>query len=641
MCGIAGFWTRGNQFAREEGLATAARMGKTLLHRGPDESGQWVDEAAGIGLASQRLAIIDLSPQGSQPMHSACGNWVIVYNGEVYNTAELRKDLAGRGVRFRGHSDTEVVLETCAAWGVEGGTQRLNGMFAFALWHIPSRTLHLVRDRLGIKPLYWGRFGDLVLFGSELKALRAHDGWPVSVNRSALAEFFRWGYVPRAESIYTGVRQIGPGQWLRVRENGDAEERAYWSFLDVARAGIEQPFAGTETEAVEALEELLSDAVSRRMVADVPLGAFLSGGIDSSTVVALMQRASTRPVRTFSIGFQEADYDEAPYARAVAQHLGTDHTELYVDSQQALNMVPQLPNHYDEPFSDSSQIPTCLLSALTKEQVTVSLSGDGGDELFGGYNRYLYGSQHLRGTKIFPLWMRRGASGMLRALSPATWDRLLKPVRFGKARVLSGHRLHRLAEVLSKEPDFVYSSLIHYWRDEQIVLGTNTARHSIEWEPYDTFSHPISRWQAIDTRSYLPGDILTKVDRASMAVSLEVRTPLLDHRVVTLAWRFPHRMKFDRSVGKIILRRVLQRHVPQRLFERPKMGFGIPLGAWLRGPLRAWAEELLEPGRLCREGFLCVDPIRQKWAEHLSGARNYESQLWAVLMFQAWQERWG
>lgn len=570
-------------------------MAETLRHRGPDADTVWCDAGAGLAFGHRRLSIIDLSPAGAQPMVSSCGRFVLAYNGEVYNATELRPELEAAGRRFHGHSDTEVIVEGAGVWGVEATVHRLIGMFAMALWDRRDRILYLIRDRLGIKPLYWTESAGRFLFGSELKALRADRDWSPVLHRDAVAAFMRLGYVPAPLSIYCGVNKLPPGSILTICATGEPSIRAYWSLEAVARAGQAARLAVSDGEAAERLDALLRDAVRRHMVADVPVGAFLSGGIDSSTVVAAMQAESTRPVRSFSIGFHEEGYDEAQHAAAVAQHLGTDHEQLYVAPDQALSVIPRLPDMYDEPFADASQIPTFLLSQMTRRHVTVALSGDGGDELFAGYPRYFQAAPVI-------------------ARSPAV----------GRA---------------------FYRFLLSQWPIPSRVVKVATAPPGPLDDPGidDLVSDPVERMQYLDTLTYLPDDILTKVDRASMAVSLEVRVPLLDHRLVAFAWSLSPELKGTDGVGRRVLRRVLDRYVPSALIDRPKMGFAPPINTWLRGPLRDWAEALLDEKRLRADGVLHPQPVLSAWRDHLAGnghALQPPHALWAVLMFQAWKQRW-
>ncbi len=645
MCGITGFWQ--SQHHRTDPLQLIAqRMSDKLLHRGPDDGGIWVDETAGIALGHRRLAVVDLSPEGHQPMLSADGRYVIVFNGEIYNFLELRRQLEQLGHRFRGHCDTSVMLASFSQWGLDAALKRFIGMFAFALWDRQERILHLGRDRMGEKPLYYGWMGNTFLFGSELKALQAHPQWQGEIDRNALALFLRHSYIPAPYSIYKGIYKLPPGTTLTLT-TADIQSPPppvpYWSAKSVAEFGARHPFSGNEAEAIEQLDYLLRDSIRQQIIADVPLGAFLSGGIDSSTVVSLMQAQSNRPVKTFSIGFYEEVYNEAQHAKAVAQHLGCDHTELYVTPEEAIAVIPKLPTLYDEPFSDSSQIPTFLVSQLARQQVTVSLSGDGGDELFAGYDRYFLGRSIWEKIGWMPQSVRQVGADALTALSPQTWDKLfaglgsLLPTRLRQRR--PGDTLHKLAEIFAVDsPDTLYRRLVSNWKQpESVVLGSleppTTLTDPREWARLPEFTQ---RMMFLDTVAYLPDDILTKVDRASMGVSLEARVPFLDHRLVEFAWQIPLEMKLRNGQGKWLLRQVLYKYVPQKLIERPKMGFGVPIDYWLRGPLRDWAEALLDEKRLHEEGFFNPQPIREKWTEHLSGERNWQYYLWDVLMFQAW-----
>ncbi len=647
MCGIAGFI---GDFQNEQELQARARvMAGRLHHRGPDDTGAWVDPQLGLGLAHARLSILDLSPEGHQPMASSCGRYLMVFNGEVYNHIELRRELEREGVRhWRGHSDTEVMLAAIASWGLPAALKRFVGMFAFALWDRETRRLSLARDRMGEKPLYYGRQGRLFLFGSELKALRAHPGFGAGVDRNALGQMLRFAYVPSPHSIYEGIRKLPAGCYLTLDPAADSDPApvAYWSVREAAERGQADPFRGSEAEALDELERLLGVAVGLQMIADVPLGAFLSGGIDSSTIVALMQAQSARPVKTFSIGFWEQSFNEAEHAKAVAVHLGTEHTELYVTPQQALDVIPRLPELYDEPFADSSQVPTFLVSQLAREHVTVSLSGDAGDELFGGYNRYFWAVQIWRKLGRLPAPLRRLMAGAITSVSPAAWDRLfgtLQPILPGRLNQPNpGDKLHKLAGNLTiGRMQQVYPGLVTFWDDIPALVPGGRQGHSLvdrpeDWPGLESFQHQM---MCLDALTYLPDDILVKVDRAAMGVSLETRVPLLDHRVVEFAWRLPLDMKIRGEERKYLLRQLLYRHVPRELIDRPKMGFGIPLGEWLRGPLRDWGEALIEPSRLRNEGWLDPDPVHALWNEHLSGQRNWSYHLWNVLVFQAWLEQ--
>ena len=636
MCGIAGFVTFRPE--AEGALLNKARaMADCMSYRGPDARGAWADPEAGFAMGHRRLAIVDLSEAGAQPMLSQSGRYVISYNGEIYNAAEIRAELVAKGYGFRGHSDTEVLLEACAEWGIEAAVQRMIGMFAFCLWDRTNRTLWLVRDRLGIKPLYWGLFGELFLFGSELKAFRAHRDFRPELRRDAVAAFLRFAYVPAPYAIYRGVQKLLPGTVLRIDANREPGLATFWSMRGVADEAARAPFQGSDADAEEELAVLLQDAVQRRRIADVPLGAFLSGGIDSSTVAALMQATSNRPVRTFSIGFREAGFDEAPLAAAVARHLGTDHTELYVTPDEARAVIPRLADIYDEPFADSSQIPTCLVSAMTRQHVTVALSGDGGDEVFGGYNRHIHAARLNRIMRRTPRGLRRLASRSLRALPPDLFDRLPLPQRLHIPQL--GNKAQKLAQMLQADEDGIYRSLVSQWQDPAALMqGANEPSYRIDGAPIEA-ARSAHYFQYLDTVTYLPDDVLTKVDRASMAVSLEVRVPLLDHRVVALAWSLPQSMRLRNGRSKWILRKVLNRFMPEQLVERPKMGFGVPIGAWLKGPLRDWAETLLSPTALAAGGLLRPEPIRTVWQRHLDGKEDATARIWTVIMLQAWREK--
>jgi asparagine synthase (glutamine-hydrolysing) len=640
MCGIAGFVDF--EPAPEVGLLARARaMADALKHRGPDAEGYWADPGAGFATGHRRLSIVELSAAGAQPMLSRSGRFVLSYNGEVYNAAELRRELQAKGYVFRGHSDTEVIVEACAEWGLRATLPRLVGMFAFALWDRQTRRLALVRDRLGIKPLYWGKFGRLLLFGSELKALRGHPGCPLEINRDALAAFVRFAYVPTPHSIYRAVFKLPPGSVLEITAGGEVKIDRYWTLDEAIERARGNPFRGSDADAEEALAATLGAAVEGRMIADVPLGAFLSGGIDSSTVVSLMQARSARPVRTFSIGFEEQQYNEAHFAKAVASHLGTDHTELYVSSDEARNVVRLLPDIYDEPFADASQIPTYLISALTRRHVTVALSGDGGDELFGGYNRYVYAASLLRSVAAVPLPFRRLAAEALRLLPPASWDRLQAALPAGMRTPNLGEKLHKVAGILRHDEDSIYLRLVSQFAQPSAIVNGATEPPSIVGSAAVRRFIPdeVGRMRYLDTLTYLPDDILTKVDRASMAVSLEARVPMIDHRVVELAWRMPAHMRLRDGKSKWLLRQVLRRFVPERLFERRKMGFGVPIGHWLRDPLREWAEDLLSPAALAADGLFKAEPIRARWRAHLDGRENCQYPLWTILMAQEWLAR--
>lgn len=639
MCGIVGYWSSSSPASKQ----LAEKMAAAIAYRGPDGSGAWEDERREIALAHRRLAIIDLSEAGHQPMISPCGRYVLTYNGEIYNHMELRRalDHAGGGFSWAGHSDTETLLAALRHWGPERALERINGMFAFALWDNQERTLLLARDRLGEKPLYYGRVGRTFFFGSELKAFAAHPDWTPEISRNATSSFLRYGYVPGPMSIFRGIQKLPSAHFVIVREGGTSisAPRPYWDLDSLAKEGVACR-NGTAAELIPQLDGLLRDAVKMRMAADVPLGAFLSGGYDSSTIVALMQAQSSRKVRTFTIGFHEREFDEAPHAHAVAAHLGTDHTEIYVTPQDALDLIPRLPQIWDEPFADSSQIPTLLLSEMTRNYVTVSLSGDGGDELFCGYNRYVLGHATWARLKSLPGPVRRALGQAMQRVPAGIATRLGRalPGRLRQSNL--GDRLPKLGEVIAMDKGIeYYRHLISHWKHpDDIVIGA-TEESIADWEgSWSSVDGMLDQMMLVDTKTYLPDDILVKVDRASMSVSLESRAPMLDHRVVEFAWQVPTRLKMERGEGKWLLRQVLHNYVPKALMERPKMGFGVPIDRWLTDPLRGWAEALLDPGRLRDEGIFEPSLIRKAWNEHCSGQRRWHYLLWDVLMFQAWYE---
>ncbi|NKB59073.1 MAG: asparagine synthase (glutamine-hydrolyzing) [Alphaproteobacteria bacterium] len=636
MCGIAGFLELKRQTGADDLAAAARAMTDTMIHRGPDSGDTWSDADAGVALAFRRLAIIDLSASGDQPMVSANGRYVVVYNGEVYNFQELREELTGKGARFRGDSDTEVMLEGFAHWGVEATVKRLIGMFAFALWDREERRLWLGRDRLGIKPLYYGESDGLFLFGSELKALRAKEGWQPRIDRDALASYARFNYVPAPQSIYAGIRKLEPGTLLSYTPGSAPELVRYWDMASVAT----QPRRDIgDAEAIAEAEALLTDAVARRMVSDVPLGALLSGGVDSATVVALMQKSSTRPIRTFTIGFQEQGFDESEHARAVADHLGTEHTDIAMAPGHARDIIPRLADWYDEPFADASALPTRLVSELARRHVTVALSGDGGDETFLGYNRYHTADALWQRMQHAPAPLRRMAAGLLGGVSARHWDRLSKMIPASRRPSLAGDKAHKLAAALREtDEDGIYRCLVSHWNESIAINGSN--QNASAWESAGDITDFSERMAYLDTMTYLPDDILTKVDRASMSVSLEARTPLLDHRLLEFAWSLPKRMRLRNGERKWLLRQVLHRHVPRTMVERPKSGFAVPIADWLRGPLRDWAENLIDEQRLREEGWFDPIPIRRAWSDHLAGDGNHWQALWGICMAQAWRERW-
>ncbi|MBV9882452.1 MAG: asparagine synthase (glutamine-hydrolyzing) [Sphingomonadaceae bacterium] len=631
MCGIAGILANGRADA-----ALVARMTGSLRHRGPDGEGVWTDTAAGIGLGHRRLAVIDLSAAGDQPMHSHSGRHVISFNGEIYNHRALRAALAAEGAgEWRGHSDTETLLEAIEAWGLERTLQRCAGMFAFALWDRRERALFLARDRFGEKPLYYGRIGGEFLFASELKALRLHSRFDAEIDRDALAALAARGYVPAPLSIFRGIFKLPPASILRVDQAGE-QLSSYWSYRAVVERGLAEPLSD-EAAAREALEAALAAAIAEQSIADVPVGTFLSGGIDSSSIVALWQLHGTRPLRTYAIGFEEQGFDEAPHARAVARHFGTEHREHYVGSAEARDVIPLLPAIYDEPFADPSQIPTWLLSRLAREEVTVAVSGDGGDELLGGYTRYRTAARLWQAMARTPPVVRHVAGAALGRVPARAWEGLatLMPRRPAYPSARLRRTFHRLRSVGSAAA--LYGSFRDEWTGEASPVVGAPADGAGRTFDFEVGGAPdLVRMMYCDAVSYLPDDILCKVDRAAMAHGLEVRIPFLDHRVAAVAARIPASLKVRDGTGKYILRQLLFGHAPAHLFDRPKTGFSVPIGAWLKGPLKPWAEALLEPARLDREGFFDGAAIARRWREHLAGRRDATFSLWPVLMFQAW-----
>jgi asparagine synthase (glutamine-hydrolysing) len=639
MCGITGFLDLAPELPREQLATVVLAMAATLRHRGPDDLTTWVDAPAGIAFGHTRLSIIDLSPAGAQPMASASGRYVITYNGEIYNARDLVPDLEAKGVRFRGHSDTEVLVEAIDAWGLERTLGRVNGMFAFGLWDREERRLHLVRDRLGKKPLYYGVQGRTFLFGSELKALRAHPRFAANVDRDALARFLRFSYVPSPWSIYEGIRKLPPGSVLTI-DAASARSAApvqFWSAFTAFEANRSP--VPSDDALVDELHELLRSAVRMRMISDVPLGAFLSGGIDSSTIVALMQEHSSEPVRTFTIGTTSRTHNEADVAHEVARILGTRHTELIVTADDALAVIPRLGSIYDEPFSDSSQIPTYLVSELARRDVIVSLSGDGGDEIFGGYDRYRWLPRTARRFQRVPSGARRAMAKGLLALPPRAVDAAVRSIPARRRPRIPSVKLAKFASIAPlDDPAAMYAELVTHWHEPQsMVVGARSVDtivdHEEEWPQVGGLENLL---MALDTCTYLPDDILVKLDRATMAVGLEGRVPLLDFRVVEWAAALPPRSKIAHGESKHLLRRVLRSYVPDEVLERPKAGFGVPVGEWLRGPLRPWAEDLLAPTRLSAEGYFRPEPVQTMWCEHQAGRRDWEYHLWDVLMFQSW-----
>lgn len=649
MCGFAGFVSARTQLA--DARSVLERMGSAIRHRGPDDSGIWSDSVSGVGLIHQRLSIVDLSAAGHQPMHSDSGRFVIAFNGEIYNHHELRAWFVaetGRTPSWRGHSDTESLLTCIEAFGLERTLHRSVGMFAFALWDREANAISLARDRLGEKPLYYGVFNGTLLFGSELQALKFHPHFSAQVSRGALSLFMRFGYVPAPHSILSGVNKLLPGSWLTIPRDSLSSGTLpsavqYWSLPQVMREAHVQPFTGDDSSAIQALEALLFDAIQLQQVADVPLGAFLSGGVDSSLIVSLMQAQSSRPINTYTIGFHEKEFDEAKHAAAVARHLGSQHHEIYLSGADALSLIPKLAGIYDEPFADASQVPSRLVCEMARSSVTVALSGDAGDELFGGYNRYLMAARIWGRLSKVPRPMRRAAANLMTLVPTKRWEKIygaskgVLPSRWHVSQ--PADKINKLIELLPVEsPYALYKNLVSQWKSpEKLVLDGGTPISLLDEVANEIPELGLEEWMMfMDAQTYLPDDILVKMDRAAMSVSLETRIPLLDHRVVEFAARLPLNLKIRNGQGKWILRQILYRYVPRELIERPKTGFAIPLGQWMRGPLREWAEALISESRLKSEGFLDAGLVRKRWDEHMSGRRDWQYQLWNVLMFQSW-----
>lgn len=642
MCGIAGYIDSLCQSNSDKLQSTVLRMTDTLQSRGPDYGDIWVDEQIGIGLGHRRLSIIDLSPEGHQPMLSRSGRYVLVFNGEIYNYKFLRSELEEAGVVFKGRSDTEVLIESVEKWGIHKALTKFTGMFAIALWDRKERLLYLARDRMGEKPLYYGWMGHTFLFGSELKALKTHPDFVWKVNRDVLPLYLRYNCIPAPYSIYENIYKVMPATYLTINLNKPLnipKPIVYWSAKNAAENGLKNPLLCSEEEASSQLEQILRTAVKQQMVSDVPLGAFLSGGIDSSTIVALMQCESSNPIKTFTIGYQQMEYNEAHYAKEVATHLNTDHTELFVSDQQAMEVIPKLPFIYDEPFSDSSQIPTYLVSKLARQHVTVCLSGDGGDELFGGYNRHVFGESIWNKMQYVPKNIRAFAANKIEKISPQKLENsLFLPSKY-KNRFL-GEYLHKLADLLQTNSFAeMYQSLTSHWKNPQQVVKKLRTNEPLLYDTSTIFSTLTETMMYLDMVHYLPDDILVKVDRASMSVSLETRAPFLNHNVVEFAWHVPLSMKIKDKQGKWLIRQLLYKYVPREVIDRPKHGFGVPIGHWLRGSLKGWAEELLDERRLQMDGFFQPALIRKKWEEHLTGKSNWHHHLWDILMFQSWLEK--
>lgn len=649
MCGINGYF---NPSTISHPQKIIHDMNLAIQHRGPDANEFWFDEKYNLLLGHCRLAIQDISEAGAQPMHSKCGRYVIVFNGEIYNHLKLRKKLNDEGyhVSWQGHSDTETILATISNWGLKKTLENLVGMFAIALWDRHDNILTLIRDRMGEKPLYWGWQGNNFYFSSELKGIKANPYFQPEIDRDSIALFLRHNCIPAPYSIYKGIYKLKPGHYVQIplfdlTQAHKAKPIIYWSFNHKVESGLENPFKDSPKQAVEILEKALLTSVNDQMLSDVPLGAFLSGGVDSSTIVALMQAQSSTPIKTFTIGFDNEGYNEAVHAKAVAKHLGTEHTELYVQPKDALAVIPKLSSIYSEPFSDSSQIPTYLVSQLASKHVKVALSGDGGDELFGGYNRYLMAQNIWQQSRKFPKKIRKLISQVLQTLPPSKWDLIfekLTPILPSPLRIRTpGDKVYKFAGVMDIDNEHeYYQKLTSHWQQpNNIVINGNEPATLINtptaWPNTDHFQHAM---MAMDAQTYMTDDILAKVDRAAMANSLETRVPLLDHRIVELAWQMPLNYKIRNGDGKWLLKQVLYRHVPQDLIERPKMGFAIPLHEWLRTSLKDWAEALLDEDLLKRQGYFHPLPIRKIWSEHLSGKCNHQNQLWDILMFQAWIE---
>jgi asparagine synthase (glutamine-hydrolysing) len=643
MCGFSGFIDLAQGIPETNRADLAMQMANAIAHRGPDDADSWSDPSANYAVGFRRLSIIDLSVTGRQPMMTASGRFVIVFNGEVYNAPDLRRELERRGAIFRGYSDTEVVLNAFERWGIERSLHRFNGMFAIALWDLAERKLSLIRDRLGKKPLYYGQIGKTFFFGSQLKSFFCHPDWRAEIDRDSLAAYFRFGYVPCPHSIYKGIAKVRPAEWIEIHDGQVIGRKTYWNARERAANFSRSPLQLSDAAALTRLKGLLEDAVRERLISDVPLGAFLSGGIDSSTIVALMQTLSPNRVQTFSVGFEEPQYDESKYARAVAAHLGTEHHELRVSPKDSLEFIPKMPIYYDEPFADASQIPTCILSQFARGHVTVALSGDAGDELFAGYSRYQMIDTISKVANLLPDPVRKLTQRLLMSAPDAAFRVLEQfvPAKYGSSPLQS--RARTLGALLNNNlEEGMFRAIVGQWNDPQLLVRGGCEPLDDLWggAMRDKMNDVVQRMQFIDTMTYLPDDILVKVDRAGMSVGLEVRVPLTDYRLVEYSWQLPRRFKFRHGKQKWLLRELLRRYLPDTLIDRPKIGFMFPLAEWLRGPLRDWAENLLDAKRMESEGFLNPGPIREKWLQHLSGQANWQYRLWCVLMFQAWLRHW-
>ena len=646
MCGINGFYSKSLSTFHN----VIVKMNSAISYRGPDSNGTWTDKSSGIVLGHQRLSIIDLSVSGNQPMRSSSGRFILTYNGEVYNHLEIRKELEKNNfnIKWRGFSDTETLLEAIDFWGIEKSLQKIDGMFAFGLWDQKNRCLILARDRIGEKPLYFGWQGKTInkvfLFGSELKSLKVHPQFEGVINRNAVALQLRHNCIPAPYSIYNDIYKLLPGHYLQLNEydlknNLLPSPKKYWSLTDCAIHGNNNQLTLGKEEIQKDLETHLINSVKKQMISDVPLGAFLSGGIDSSTVVALMQSQSFQPVNTFTIGFAENEYNESQYAKKIAKHLGTNHSELYVSSKTAMEVIPKLPTIYDEPFSDSSQIPTFLVSQFAKQNIKVALSGDGGDELFCGYTRHAISKNFLNISRLIPLTFRKIISNGIKSVSPQSWNRLSKFLPGLNNYSKFGDKIHKGADILNARTLFdIYYILCSHWQNptKTVINSEEPGTFLTDLRPKLKGLNSQQQMMVLDFITYLPNDILVKVDRAAMSSSLETRIPFLDHKLIEYVWKIPHSLKFRNGNGKWILKKILNKYVPKNLTERPKMGFEIPIGSWLRGPLRDWAENLLNKKRLQQEKYFNPELIRDKWEEHLSGKKNWQYDLWDILMFQAW-----